>query len=138
MKQAVGDSALPSLDRSLTIVKQFVEAMDDDFNTARAIAVLYELSTETNTALTSNEKQRFPMLLTTWNALAGDVLGILPTSYQSASSDVSDTLMQLIIRWRKEARDRRDFVMSDSIRKELEEARVVLEDSKEGTTWRLK
>jgi len=138
LKQAVGDSALPSLDRSLTIVKQFVEAMDDDFNTARAIAVLYELSTETNTALTSNEKQRFPMLLTTWNALAGDVLGILPTSYQSASSDVSDTLMQLIIRWRKEARDRRDFVMSDSIRKELEEARVVLEDSKEGTTWRLK
>jgi cysteinyl-tRNA synthetase len=138
LKQAVSDAALPSLDRSLPLVKQFIEAMDDDFNTAKAIAVLYELSTETNNALTSNEKQRLPILLATWNALAGDVLGILPTSDQSASSDVSDTLMQLIIRWRKEARDRRDFAMSDSIRKELEEAGVVLEDSKEGTTWRLK
>jgi len=46
--------------------------------------------------------------------------------------------MQLLIRQRKEARDRRDFAMSDSIRKELEAAGVILEDTKEGTTWRLK
>src|SRR5205085_12217495 len=53
LKQAVGDTELPTLDRGLPLVKQFIEAMDDDFNTAKAIAVMYELATETNTALTA-------------------------------------------------------------------------------------
>jgi cysteinyl-tRNA synthetase len=49
-----------------------------------------------------------------------------------------EKVIQLNIRQRKAARDRRDFGMSDSIRKELEEAGIILEDTKDGTTWRLK
>ncbi len=138
LKQAVGDVVLPPLDRSNTIVQRFIEAMDDDFNTAKAIAVLYDLATETNNAIAAKEKEKLPILLTIWQNLAGDVLGILPLASSSKSSDVSPALMNLIIKWRKEARERRDFAMSDAIRKELDEAGVVLEDSKEGTSWRLK
>jgi len=128
------------LDRDNSLVKQFTEAMDDDFNTAKAIAVLYELSTETNNALATGAKDQFPILFSIWRSLAGDVLGILPT-HETLSSDQSHTIesiIQLLIRQRKAARDRRDFAMSDSIRKELEEAGIILEDTKDGTTWRLK
>ena len=138
LREAVGNATVPGLDRSHPIVLQFIEAMDDDFNTPKAIAVLYELATQTNTSLASPDKAQLPIHLSIWNALAGDVLGILPSGNESYTSNVSDALMAMILRWRKEARDRRDFAMSDTIRKQLEEAGVILEDSKEGTTWRLK
>jgi cysteinyl-tRNA synthetase len=128
------------LDRGNTFVIQFTEAMDDDFNTAKAIAILYELSTETNNAIAAGSKDQFPILLSIWRSLAGDALGILPTN-ESHSSDQSHTLesvIQLNIRQRKAARDRRDFAASDSIRNSLEEAGIILEDTKDGTTWRLK
>ena len=127
------------LDFQHPIVQQFLEAMDDDFNTAKALATLYELSTETNAALASGSSDT-GKLLTIWRSLAGDVLGILPTA-QSTQTNLSETLdgaMQILLRQRKSARDRRDFATSDAIRKELEEAGILLEDTKDGTTWRLK
>jgi cysteinyl-tRNA synthetase len=140
LKEVVGDETLPALDPTWDIVQRFVATMDDDFNTAKAIAVIYELATETNNALASGERTEWAGLLSVWRALAGDVLGILPAndSHKSDTSQTLDNVIQLNVRIRKAARDRRDFAMSDTIRKELEEAGVMLEDSKEGTTWRLK
>ncbi|HWF44724.1 MAG TPA: cysteine--tRNA ligase [Candidatus Kapabacteria bacterium] len=144
LKDAVGNISLPDLNRSNPMVLSFIQAMDDDFNTAKALAVLYDLSTETNQLLTSTDHKDYPSLLaanfTTWSALAGDILGILPSgiSHRTHGADMSDALMQMVISQRKAARDRRDFATSDSIRKELEKAGIVLEDTKEGTTWRLK
>jgi cysteinyl-tRNA synthetase len=144
LKDAVGNTPLLEIDRSTPIVFSFIQAMNDDFNTAKALAVLYDLSTETNQILTSTDRDDQASILASnlsiWNALAGTVLGILPTNepYGSNASPVSDELMQLLIRQRKAARDRRDFATSDSIRKELEEVGVLLEDTKDGTTWRLK
>ncbi len=140
LDEAMKGTETIDLDRGNSFVKQFMEAMDDDFNTAKAIAVLYELSTATNNAVASGVNEEFPILLSTWRSLAGVVLGILPT-HPSQSSDQShamDSAIQLLIKQRKAARDRRDFATSDSIRKELEEAGIILEDTKEGTTWRLK
>lgn len=116
----------------------FVDAMDDDFNTAKALASLYDLAT------LSNENQSFGfeahLLQKTWQKLAGDILGILPTTLSTPSnlSTGMESAMQLLLKQRKAARDRRDFATSDSIRKELEEAGIILEDTKDGTTWRLK
>ncbi len=121
--------------------QQFIEAMDDDFNTARALAVLYDLAAETNSAIAANEKESLAGLRATWEALAGNILGIIPSiaaSNESTPSTVTDALVALLIRQRKAARDRRDFATSDAIRKELDAAGIILEDSKEGTTWRLK
>jgi cysteinyl-tRNA synthetase len=127
-------------ERASSHVKQFVLDMDDDFNTPKALAVLYDLAKETNIALTDNKASReLESLWHIWNALAGDVLGILPerSSVVAASADVSDKLMKLIISWRKEARENKDFAMADTIRKELLTAGVVLEDGKDGTTWKV-
>ncbi len=127
------------------IVIRFKNAMDDDFNTARAIAVLYELATESNKAFELHDKEQMEVFATIWFELAGNVLGILPFEgpgkNQAIASDASNRLKNIIpilINQRKAARDRRDFAASDSIRKELEEAGIILEDTKVGTTWRLK
>jgi cysteinyl-tRNA synthetase len=140
LAEAANGTEATELDRSHPIVRDFIEAMDDDFNTAKAIAVLYELSKETNNAIASGSIDQFPILLSIWRSIAGDVLGILPThtSHATDQSHTLESIIQLLVRRRKEARDRRDFGTSDSIRKELEEAGIILEDTKDGTTWRLK
>jgi cysteinyl-tRNA synthetase len=139
-KDATGGAVVPQLDREQPIVRQFMESMDDDFNTPKAIAVMYDLSTETNTTLASGDKSKLPQLVAQWEALAGDVLGILPPqgSNMSETSDMMPELMQLIIGWRKQARVEKNYALGDAIRKQLDEAGVLLEDSKDGTTWRLK
>ena len=140
LAEATQETTATELDQSHPIVAQFIAAMDDDFNTAKAIAVLYDLATETNNALVSGEKEKFPGYLKIWKTLAGDILGILPTrpSTESNASTALESSMQILMKQRKAARDRRDFAASDAIRKELEEAGILLEDTKEGTTWRLK
>jgi cysteinyl-tRNA synthetase len=131
---------LTSEERELLVVKQFITEMNDDFNTPKALAVLYDLTRDTNNALTdSNTTVDLPSLWQVWNALAGGVLGILPVSgaVTQSNTEVTDQVMQLVIKWRKEARARKDFAMSDSIRNELAGIGVTLEDGKEGTSWKL-
>ncbi|HET6512163.1 MAG TPA: cysteine--tRNA ligase [Candidatus Kapabacteria bacterium] len=132
---------LNETERSSEIVKQFVQEMDEDFNTPKALAVLYDLARDTNNAMTEGKSTSdLESLWHIWNALAGDVLGILPGKSGGSSNgnaDVSDRLMKLIISWRKEARENKDFAMADTIRKELAAVGVVLEDGKEGTTWKV-
>ncbi|MDP4219518.1 MAG: cysteine--tRNA ligase [Bacteroidota bacterium] len=129
------------------LVRQFLQEMDDDFNTPKAIAVLYDLAKETNALLTgpSPESSKLAEFYHIWMALAGNILGILPQSgnqLDSADSksmeDVVASLMTQIISWRKSARERKDFALSDAIRDDLTAAGIVLEDSKEGTKWSLR
>jgi cysteinyl-tRNA synthetase len=132
---------LNEAERNSAIVKQFITDMDDDFNTPKALAVLYDLAKETNTALSdAKSSDDLGSLWHIWNALAGDVLGILPESTHTVAAsktDVSDKLMQLIIGWRKEAKDNKNYAMADTIRKELTAIGVTLEDGKDGTTWKV-
>jgi cysteinyl-tRNA synthetase len=116
-------------------VKQaFTDAMDDDFNTAGAIAALFELVKAINTARDNgaNDTQLQPaqnMLRT----LAG-VLG-LRLQDKKGSAD-ADPFINLLIELRGEARTQKLWVMSDLIRDRLKELGVTIEDSKEGTTWK--
>lgn len=144
LTEKVGDldkRPLNESERASVYVKQFMLDMDDDFNTPKALAVLYDLAKETNTALSDNRSaNELGLLWHIWNALAGEVLGILPERSVSgvvAGTDISERLMKLIINWRKEAREKKDFAMSDTIRKELASAGVMLEDGKDGTTWKV-
>jgi cysteinyl-tRNA synthetase len=119
-------------------VMKFIEAMDNDFNTPQGIAVLYELLGPTYDAIGKTDFERGQRLYQIWNLLAGRILGILPSTQETTTTENNEHIMQLLIKQRKAARDRRDFATSDSIRKELEEAGIILEDTKDGTTWRLK
>ncbi len=142
--QAVGTQEVRTLNQAELehpLVRQFIQEMNDDFNTPKGIAILYELAKETNTLLSESksEQEKLLGLWQIWNALAGSILGILPTSNPGpGTSDVLPSIMEKIIGWRKEARDKKDFAMSDAIRDDLAKAGVVLEDSKEGTKWNIK
>ena len=122
--------------------KNFVEAMDDDLNTSKALAVLFELANKAN----KDEKDSFTILF--------KLAGVLGFSFEKASLSeeelqdavkyVSEKLgenfagMEDIISFRKKAREEKNWDVADKIRIALDEKGIVLKDSKEGTTWEVK
>ncbi len=127
------------------LVREFVQEMNDDFNTPKGIAILYELAKETNTLLSEDkpEAAKITALYQVWNALAGGILGILPprsssVSPQHSAAPALAALMEKVMNWRKEARNKRDFPLSDAIRDDLAEAGITLEDAKDGMKWSIK
>jgi cysteinyl-tRNA synthetase len=113
---------------------RFKSAMDDDFNTPEAIAVLFDLANEVN----RNQSEESATQLRT---LAG-VLGLLQRDPQTFLKGVTsiggldETAINAQIEDRIAAKKSKNFADADRIRKELLEAGVVLEDSAQGTTWR--
>jgi cysteinyl-tRNA synthetase len=112
----------------------FTAAMDDDFNTAGALAAFFELVKAINTARDhgANDAQLLPaqnMLRT----LTG-VLG-LRLQDKKGSAD-ADGFINLLVEIRAEVRKQKLWTMSDQIRDRLKELGVMIEDGKEGTTWR--
>ncbi|HEV2690482.1 MAG TPA: cysteine--tRNA ligase [Bryobacteraceae bacterium] len=125
------------LERAKAAAHSFEEGLDDDLNTAEALAALFEYVRDANTAMDSGEFR------------AGDVasgLGLLgefdsvfdvlqPTRKETGMADAQ---VEALIAERSQAKKNRDFVRSDQIRAELLEAGIVLEDTKEGARWKRK
>ena len=114
----------------------FCAAMNDDFNTALAIAALFELAKDINIYLKKDQfdRESLAQAREVLGELA-DVLGITLTA-EAANDDLADKLMDLIIAIRKDAREGKDFATADRIRDGLAEIGVILEDGKAGTTWK--
>jgi cysteinyl-tRNA synthetase len=117
------------------LAARFKQAMDDDFNTAEACAVLFEQATEVNRTRSARDAGLL-------RALAG-VLGLLerePTAFLHAGTTggLTPARIEEFIAQRAAARAERKFADADRIRKELENQGVVLEDSAAGTIWRRK
>jgi cysteinyl-tRNA synthetase len=130
---------------TLALKTRFIEMMDDDFNTAGAIAVLHELAGEINGFIERQELERgknpaaIPVVAATAQSLRslGQLLGLFADSTAAKKQDdLPDRLMELIIRLRQEARASKNFALADSIRKGLAEIGVTLEDRAGGTDWR--
>ncbi len=115
----------------------FRAAMNDDFNTALAIAALFELAKDINIYLKKDQfdAKTLEMAQKVLTDLA-NVLGIELEASTGADDDLADKLMDLIIAIRKDARANKDFQTADRIRDGLAEIGVILEDSKAGTTWK--
>ena len=121
------------LDWNEKYAAQFKEAMDDDFNTAQAVAVLFELAKEVN-------QTKSPELARQLKKLGG-VLGILqldPEAFVKGAVDsVDEAAVEALIAERKAAKAAKNWARADEIRKELLEKNIVLEDAPGGvTTWR--
>jgi cysteinyl-tRNA synthetase len=120
---------------------RFLAAMDDDFNTPQALAVLFDFNKEVNSLLNAGQPVSYGTLKAIddlYRELGNDILGIIPDQLEASSSaNLENELIQLIADLRAEARARKDWSTADSIRDRLAEVGVLLEDRPEGTTWRL-
>jgi len=120
---------------------QFIAAMDDDFNSAAAIAGLFEFNKLVNTLLNAETPATRGALeaIDAFYRDLNNVLAIFPDS--STASDVNAEreagLIQFLIELRAEARQRKDYATGDAIRKRLTDLGVTLEDGKDGTTWKV-
>ena len=117
---------------------RFFAAMDDDFNTPMAFAVLFEMASELN-RLKGKDEAAASQLAGQIKALAG-VVGLLqqnPKDFlqQGGAGEISGDEVEALIVERKEARANKDFARSDEIRDQLAAAGVILKDGPEGTTW---
>jgi cysteinyl-tRNA synthetase len=114
-------------------VTQFKAAMDDDFNTPKAIAVMFDLVSHINKAQSAT-KDKLASLLKTF----ADVLGCLqtdPEDYFKQGVDVDEAYIQGMIEKRVQAKKDKDFALADKIRNDLDSQGIELQDSREGTTW---
>ena len=110
-------------------IEQFRAAMDDDFNTPNALAVLFETTADANRAIDDGDVERAASLVATVVLLAG-VLG-----FELVTDAPEDAEIDTLVRARDEARAARDFARADHIRDELTKRGIKLEDGPSGTVW---
>ncbi|MCR4715580.1 MAG: cysteine--tRNA ligase [Lachnospiraceae bacterium] len=113
-------------------VNKYEEAMDDDFNTADAIAAIFELVKLANVAIT--EESSHELIKKAYDTIAKllDVLGI---KAERAEESIDDKVQEMIDK-RQEARKNKDFALADQIRDELLNMGIELKDTREGVKWK--
>ena len=118
----------------------FRAGMDDDFNAPAALAALFELTRQVNAMLAAGPQPGRATLAAidaVYSELGGGVLGVIPQSTAASGGAAREAgLVQLLIEMRMQARARKDFAASDNIRDSLRALGIVLEDGKDGTTWK--
>jgi cysteinyl-tRNA synthetase len=118
--------------------RRFRQAMDEDFNAPGAVAALFDFTREVNTALGAGKgpgRKDLESYSALYRELAGDVLGLIPRKTMGDGGRES-ALIRLLISLRNEARERKDWALSDAIRDRLAETGILLEDGKDGTIWK--
>lgn len=133
--------ALPTSDKSSVdfsaLFDKCIEAMCDDFNTPMVIAHLFEITRLINLVadkketVTEADKQA---LKENFAIVFNDILG-MKNEQADNSMHIVDSLMQVILSLRKEARANKDWAKSDMIRDELAKAGIVIKDGKDGASW---
>ncbi|MEO0065286.1 MAG: hypothetical protein RI983_612 [Bacteroidota bacterium] len=132
--EQASDKALD--EKVIKLVNEFNEFMNDDINTAKVIANMFELVPVINSikdkhiAENALSRSTFDLLKKQMQAFIIDIFG-LQTS-KADNNDKLDGVLQLLINIRKEAKQRKDFVTSDKIRNELAQLGVQLKDEKDG------
>ena len=113
--------------------QRFIEAMDDDLNTADALSIIFELARFMNSNVNENATKEFAnKVLGEFNELTG-VLNIVNKKHEE---DMLDEEIEALIQKRTDAKKNKDFKLADQIRNELLEKGIVLEDTRQGVKWR--
>jgi len=140
-QQVYGEKTVETLDEAL--VERFNAAMRDDFNTAEAIAVLFEINKELNRAVKDENAEQAALYYSTLRHLT-DILGLVQYNVDDfLKSDIGQEALGLseqqiedLIQQRKDAKKAKEFAKADEIRQSLLDQGVVLEDTRQGTIWR--
>ena len=135
LKNAVRPASVPPVGSTIDASPakaQFVEAMDDDFNTPRALAAMFGLAREIN-----RRKDEGADVLVAQDTLS-ELSGILGISLdETAETSDASPFVQMLVNVRTELRAARQFDIADSIRDRLSDLGVTIEDTPEGTEWRM-
>lgn len=122
--------------------KEFTDAMDDDLNTSKALAVLFDLANKAN----KDEEGAFTILFKLAQTLGftfekatlsdDEISGVVGRVSEKLGEDFKS--MDEILLYRKKARDEKNWPVADKIRIAFDDEGIILKDTKEGTTWELK
>ena len=131
-------SANFDIDKSNPFYQRFTKAMDDDFNTPEALAVLFDLVKEINRLKSSDNAQALNAADLLVNM--ANVLGLLHQNadefLQGDESQDEVAKIEALIKQRNDARENKDWASADDARDQLAALKIVLEDGANGTTWR--
>ena len=112
--------------------QRFIDAMDDDLNTADAVSIIFELAKFMNSNVNENSTKEFAnKVLDEFNELTS-VLNVV----NKKQDDMLDEEIEKLIEARTQAKKNKDFKLADGIRNELLEKGIVLEDTRQGVKWR--
>lgn len=111
---------------------RFIEAMDDDLNTADGLSAVFELVKDINTRILDKNVSKH--VCETAAGLFDELCNVLGILYNRKSNDV-DSEIEALIEKRQEARKNKDFATADKIRDELKEKGIILKDTPQGVTW---
>jgi cysteinyl-tRNA synthetase len=122
--------------------KAFVDAMDDDLNTSKALAVLFDLTNKANKDVSYSYTLLYKLATTLGFTFEKAKLSDeeLQLKLQQISEELGEkySSMEEIIERRKQARNDKNWDVADKIRVALDNVGIILKDSKEGTTWETK
>lgn len=127
---STGEASATTIDELAGAERRFREAMDDDFNTPVAVAVLFDLSRMANRAEGDDKAMAQAKLV--------DLASVLGLQLGDENTDVGDAapFIDLLLEIRAELRTQKNWALSDAIRDRLSEQGVLVEDSPNGATWR--
>ena len=126
------DNIEPALDKNNDYVKAFEAAMDEDFNTSKALSILFEIANKAQKEKDRHQSEAID-LISTLLGISG-VLGFDFAKEESIGSDLTNGLMELIIEIRKIARSQKNWELSDKIRDDLNKLGITLKDTQDGKT----
>ncbi|MCI5951797.1 MAG: cysteine--tRNA ligase [Anaerostipes sp.] len=119
-----------NLEKVEALVKKYEAAMEDDFNTADAIAAIFEMVKLANITVKDGSKEYAERLLKTLEQLC-DVLGIITEKEE----ELLDADVEALIQERQDARKAKNFARADEIRDQLAAQGIILKDTREGVKW---
>lgn len=129
----LGENEVEWLDKIEAIKERFLQEMDDDFNSANAIATLFDLAKLANVYLREDHTLKHVLIrfIEVFNELTA-VLGLT----LSNKNELLDAEIEALIVARNDARRAKDFSLADKIRDELKEKNIILEDTPQGVRWK--
>ena len=114
--------------------EQFEAAMDDDFNTADAVSVIYELVRFSNIAIKAGASKEYAIKIQDMLDHLCGVLGVAELQEETISDEETQKIEALIAK-RAEAKKAKDFATADAIRDELAAMGITIKDTRQGVQW---